>query len=397
MQNKPIKMRVVDWFEDAHDHVRVSSEEENFNNHALIRILRKKFKIEFSQKPDFVIFSNYFLGNKMHFLEYDCVRIFSGMENIRADYNFADYAIDADFIDFGDRHLRLPLFAFVNFHKGSSGFEYDFTRRNLSKREKFCAFITSNGGNIYTKMRDDFFEKLSKYKRVDSGGHYKNNIGGSIDKKIKWLENYKFNICFENSSFPGYLTEKLFDAYQAGCVPIYWGDTSLRVGADNAKLRFDLNDANSIDQRIPQIPPHLIDYHLNPKAFINAHDFPNLDALLEEVKRIDNDDKAYEAMRNEPLFLGDFDFKTFYEKRVLDFFERIFEQGPILSARRGRGQRLQWYEDEIRTAFQKLDELRTASQKSSENLNLTKDALNVAKFISKIQRKIKKMRFWKSF
>lgn len=93
-------------------------------------------------------------------------------------------------------------------------------------------------------MRERFFDKLSTYKRVDSGGKWRNNIGGLLDLqydnkkddmldiKQKWLEGYKFNICFENSSYLGYLTEKLFDAYNAGCIPIYWGDTSLQVGFD---------------------------------------------------------------------------------------------------------------------------------------------------------------------
>ncbi|WP_281650799.1 glycosyltransferase family 10 [Helicobacter bilis] len=83
--------------------------------------------------------------------------------------------------------------------------------------------------NALTDKRDMFFEALSKYKRVDSGGRWKNNIGGNVDDKIEWLKSYKFNLCFENSSYPGYLTEKLFDAFLAGCVPIYWGDTSLKI------------------------------------------------------------------------------------------------------------------------------------------------------------------------
>ena len=38
---------------------------------------------------------------------------------------------------------------------------------------------------------------------------------------------------------------------------------------------------------LPNIPPHLLEYKLNPKAFINAHNFPNLESLLQEVIRID--------------------------------------------------------------------------------------------------------------
>ena len=34
---------------------------------------------------------------------------------------------------------------------------------------------------------------------------------------------FKFNICFENSSAPGYVTEKPLQSFFAGTIPIYWG------------------------------------------------------------------------------------------------------------------------------------------------------------------------------
>ena len=152
---------------------------------------------------------------------------------------------------------------------------------------------------------------------------------------------------------------------------------------------FYISDNECIDMRVPEIPLHLIEYKINPKAFINAHNFPNLNALLEEVKRIDNDDKAYEAMRNEPLFLDNFNPQEFYKKKVFEFFDYIFSQGADLAFRRGVGQHLASYQHRIKAG-----------------LNLSKDALNVAKFITLVQRKgtnkftkkwtkmIKKVKFW---
>ena len=38
------------------------------------------------------------------------------------------------------------------------------------------------------------------------------------------MQNYKFAICYENiKDQNGYITEKIFDCFFAGCVPIYWG------------------------------------------------------------------------------------------------------------------------------------------------------------------------------
>jgi len=46
---------------------------------------------------------------------------------------------------------------------------------------------------------------------------------GAVEDKFATLRGYKFTICFENSIFPGYITEKIFDAIFAGSIPIYYG------------------------------------------------------------------------------------------------------------------------------------------------------------------------------
>ena len=47
---------------------------------------------------------------------------------------------------------------------------------------------------------------------------------GKIISKIDTLKEYKFSICYENiKDQSGYITEKIFDCFSAGCVPLYWG------------------------------------------------------------------------------------------------------------------------------------------------------------------------------
>ncbi len=43
------------------------------------------------------------------------------------------------------------------------------------------------------------------------------------DRKLALLQDYKFNICFENTAYPHYCTEKIWHAIAAGCLPIYYG------------------------------------------------------------------------------------------------------------------------------------------------------------------------------
>ena len=196
--------------------------------------------------------------------------------------------------------------------------------------------------NALTDKRDMFFEALSKYKRVDSGGRWKNNIGGNVDDKIEWLKSYKFNLCFENSSYPGYLTEKLFDAFLAGCVPIYWGDTSLKIHKNtcaDSKNSENINNRgnDTFDMRIPNISHSLIDYEINPKAFINAHNFPTFQDLIDEIKRIDNDSYAFEEMLREPIFLNNFNPYEFYTEQISAFLDHIIMQGANDAKRCGDG------------------------------------------------------------
>lgn len=47
---------------------------------------------------------------------------------------------------------------------------------------------------------------------------------GPIANKKECLHHYKFCICYENMIHQrGYITEKIFDCFAAGCVPVYWG------------------------------------------------------------------------------------------------------------------------------------------------------------------------------
>lgn len=52
---------------------------------------------------------------------------------------------------------------------------------------------------------------------------------GSPPSKVDTLRAYRFSICYENMrDMQGYVTEKIFDCFSAGCVPIYWGASNIR-------------------------------------------------------------------------------------------------------------------------------------------------------------------------
>jgi len=93
-------------------------------------------------------------------------------------------------------------------------------------------------------MRQRLIEELSKYGVVDVFGSV---AGRPVKYKADVAHDYKYMICLENDLFPGYVTEKLLDAYVSGCVPLYWGD----LGSDNSinrKCFYNLKDFASVEQ-----------------------------------------------------------------------------------------------------------------------------------------------------
>lgn len=48
--------------------------------------------------------------------------------------------------------------------------------------------------------------------------------GNYQDRKAEILKKYHFNLCFENTNFDYYCTEKIWDSIEHKCLPIYYGD-----------------------------------------------------------------------------------------------------------------------------------------------------------------------------
>ncbi len=186
-----------------------------------IEILSHKFYVILDSKnPQYVFFSVF--GNT-HFRYKDSVKIFYTGENIVPNFNFCDYAIGFDYIDFADRYIRYPLYLFYEQdYKNALHKHENISESLLSQKTRFCSFVVSNERG--DPIRKEAFLKLSTYKRIDSGGKFLNNMGECVSDKFAFQQECKFCLCFENSSTPGYITEKLIQAAAAKSVPIYWGN-----------------------------------------------------------------------------------------------------------------------------------------------------------------------------
>lgn len=283
----------------------------------ITKILKKYYEVELSDKPDYLIYS----VNSKDYLNYQCVRIYFTPENLVPDFNICDYAIGFSNLVFEDRYIRLPLYlidSFVAYSEDNYGQDLQRalkkhiqTEECIKQKKEFCSFVYSN--SKAARCREQIYEALSKYKKVNSGGKYLNNIGEYVKNKTEFQSRHKFVIAFENSSTSGYTTEKIIGAFAAGAIPIYWGDPD-------------------------------IESTFNAKSFINCNKYgldsdgksqEAINAIVEKVKQIDSDEALYAQYIKTPAFNNSKYPEEKYQE-LTKFLLHIFSQKYEKAFRRNR-------------------------------------------------------------
>ena len=121
----------------------------------------------------------------------------------------------------------------------------------------------------YYKYIVYLFTYYNKYKSLIQSAQL-----GMVEDKMGTISQYKFTLCFENNTFQrGYITEKIFDCFVAGTVPIYCGN-SQTIEMIPQGCYIDFNVFESTD--------HMVSYIQNVD---NARDYINsIDGLIYQYK-----------------------------------------------------------------------------------------------------------------
>ena len=214
-------------------------------------------------------------------------------ENQIPDFKSADYAISQSHINYLDRHFTYQN-SFFNklllFNKYNKKARNEVLKNPI--RKKFCAAVISNYWHT-DNFRINFINELSKYKIVDMGGKYKNNVG-KIQNKIEFLSSYKFSIAMENTEGDGYISEKIIDSFLSGTIPIYYGS-------------------------------YMVEEFINPKSFILIKGEKDILQKIEYIIKIDNDEQIYRNIIKESILIDQNILKK-YKKEYEEFLFHIFEQ-----------------------------------------------------------------------
>lgn len=160
-----------------------------------------------------------------------------------------------------------------------------------------CNKTSSHPNELYTERANviRFFENTHSNDFVFYGKGWPNSYktyDGPIERKIDYMKFYKFAFCYENiKNMPGYVTEKIFDCFQAGVVPIYWG-------------------APNIERYVPK------------NCYIAREDFNSLTEVYEFISNMKKDEynKYIENIRN---FLKSEQARLYSKEHFVEMFMDI--------------------------------------------------------------------------
>ena len=250
-----------------------------------------------SNNPEYLIF-NVFGMKHLNPKYNNCVKIAYFTENIIPNLNTVDYAIGFYHLHYLDRFFKHPIFY------NKSSFNYIRNKYILNKhRKNFCAAVISNKKGYF---RNKFITELNKYKKVDMGGRYNNNINKNVKNKIEFLSSYKFSIAMENSESDGYTSEKIFQSFISGTIPIYFGN-------------------------------YMVDEIFNHKSFILIKSMKDLYNKIEFIKKIDNDNRLYKSILKLNIFninIKSNKLNQSLNEEKREFFLNIFIQDKSKAFRR---------------------------------------------------------------
>ena len=178
-----------------------------------------------------------------------------------------------------DNYFRFPLwilyftavkerflpFSKFNYIKQAVDFQNNINNR-VNIRKKFAAQISRHDAN---GIRAYLVNALNQLETVECAGRCLNNTDELQtkyqDDKIEYLRQFRFNICPENASEIGYVTEKPFEAIQAGCIPIYWGNRDLPPEPEvlnlNALIQLKLDNPQPAFELISELYNSPAAYH----------------------------------------------------------------------------------------------------------------------------------------
>ncbi|RHZ77164.1 hypothetical protein Glove_184g12 [Diversispora epigaea] len=168
-----------------------------------------------------------------------------------------------------------------------------FNITSLSPNSTFISFVASH----WTKFRKTWIPTLQAHIPIASyGGVYKNTQWDPeckglplFDMKNCVISKYPFYLAIENAQVQDYSTEKLWDTFNLGIVPVVWGAPNTRSYLPHPKSAIFIEDFPNVES-LANYLKYLVG---NETAYLEYHQWRNLKTWPEEFEK-----KAYMSMWN---------------------------------------------------------------------------------------------------
>jgi len=167
-----------------------------------------------------------------------------------------DLSLGFDYLT-NERYIRFPLWIIyiIPYTSDEKVIQNVIMSINIARSKNLyqCALIASHD---LWNTRTEIYNDLKNIMEIKCPGKWNHNTDDLWDKygndKLEYLRYCKFNICPENISTYGYVTEKLFDAMRCGCIPIYSGSDNRPepglINPDSVILWDNANPKTAIDK-----------------------------------------------------------------------------------------------------------------------------------------------------
>jgi alpha(1,3/1,4) fucosyltransferase len=192
-----------------------------------------------------------------------------------------DLIVGFKYTDVENKIIRLPLwlmyYNYYNMNDTNNNIitylENKYKINSKINKSNFCSLIARHdrGGQRTLLLRE--MDKYGKVMCPSGFNHNCSSIRQGNESKIDFVKQCKYNICPENSKYEGYFTEKIFQAFECGCIPIYWAiDEPEKEILNKNKYCFvtNINDKNEVSEKIKDVIE-------NPEKYLEGNIF-NKDA-----------------------------------------------------------------------------------------------------------------------
>jgi hypothetical protein len=233
--------------------------------------------------------------------------------------NLTDLSLGFDFMPGCENYFRFPLWLLYFFRPSDTKDNIVEKLREFKTKytkTRFCALICSHDRWKGGGLRSVLYKNLETIAPVDSAGNFLHNDDSLknifYDDKAKYLQQYKFNICAENSISPGYVTEKIFQSLYSGCAPVYAGWNR-------------------------DVEPGVI----NPDIVLFWQAGQDNGDLVREIEKMYKNDALYDAFMKQDYFCPDaadviYDFLSGYNRRLDDIADRVMRSRGLRNGRTAR-------------------------------------------------------------